>query len=158
MRLRLLATDPDPVLLQIYRNYFPNFGFEIDTAKDGTQCLERLREFAPDALVLSLELMWGGADGVLSIIRDEDQWRPIPVILTVGATSRPSAVRHLLPPVVKWLEKPFRLRDLRATIEAALRTDRVGRKTEQVDTFLSAPAGIADRVKPEGKPILTSIH
>jgi DNA-binding response OmpR family regulator len=120
MKPRLLATDPDPVLLQMYRNYFPNFGFEVAAAHDGMGCVELLREFAPDALVLSLELMWGGADGVLSIIREEERWRPIPVVLTVGDTSRPRAVRHLLPPVVKLLEKPFRLRDLRAIIEGAL--------------------------------------
>ncbi len=122
MKPRLLITDPDPVLLQICQHYFPNFGFQIATAHDGTECLELLRDFAPDALVLSLELMWGGADGVLSIIREEDQWRPIPVVLTVSATSRPSAVRHLMPPVVKLLEKPFHLRALRETVEAALDT------------------------------------
>jgi hypothetical protein len=37
-------------------------------------------------------------------------------------------VKHLLPPVVKLLEKPFRLHDLQASVEVALgaRADRHG--------------------------------
>ena len=127
MKLRLLATDPDPLLLQIFRAYFPNFGYDIATARDGLECVELLHEFLPDALVLSLELLWGGADGVLSIVREETQVRPIPVVLTVGEMGRSKAVKYLLPPVVKLLEKPFRLRDLRAIVEDALhaRADRL---------------------------------
>jgi DNA-binding response OmpR family regulator len=121
MKLRLLATDTDPVLLQIYRSYFSSFGFEVATAEEGLECAALLRNFAPDALVLSLELTWGGADGVLAIVRDEREMRPIPVVLTVGESSRANAVRYLVPPVVKLLEKPFRLRDLRAIIESVLR-------------------------------------
>jgi DNA-binding response OmpR family regulator len=120
VKLRLLATDPDPVLLQIYRAYFPYFGFEVVTAGDGLECLELLRDFLPDALILSLELTWGGAEGVLAIVREETAMRPIPVVLTFEQINRSKAVKHLLPPVVKLLEKPFRLHDLQASVEAAL--------------------------------------
>src|SRR5262245_49672549 len=104
MKLRLLATDPDPVLLQIYRSYFSSFGFEVATAQEGLECVALLRGFAPDALVLSLELTWGGADGVLSIVRDEAQMPPIPVIATAGESSHAKAAKYLVPPVVKLLE------------------------------------------------------
>ena len=120
MKLRLLATDPDPVLLHIYRSYFSSFGFEVATAQEGLECVALLRSFAPDALILSLELTWGGADGVLSIVRDEAQMPPIPVIVTVGESSHSKAANYIVPPVVKLLEKPFRLRDLRAIVESVL--------------------------------------
>jgi two-component system OmpR family response regulator len=128
VKLRLLATDPDPVLLQIYRAYFPYFGFEVVTAGDGLRCLELLRDFLPDALILSLELTWGGAEGVLAIVREETAMRPIPVVLTFDQINRPKAVKHLLPPVDKLLEKPFGLHDLQASVEAALgaRANRPG--------------------------------
>lgn len=127
MKPRLLATDPDPVFLEIYHDYFSTFGFEVAAAGDGLECLELLREFVPDALILSLELLWGGAHGVLAIVREEPEMRPIPVVLTVDGISRSKAVKHLLPPVVKLLWKPFRSRDLRAIVETALqaRADRL---------------------------------
>jgi len=122
MNPRLLVTDPDTVLLQIFRAYFPHYSLDVATARDGLECVEALRTFAPDVLVLSLELHWGGADGVLSMVREESQMRPIPVILTVGEINRTRAVEYLRPPVVKLLEKPFRLRDLRAIVADALHT------------------------------------
>lgn len=120
MKLRLLATDPDPILLEIYRAYFPSFGFAVATADDGVECLELLREFLPDVLILSLELTWGGAEGVLAIVREETAMRPIPILLTIDGINQSKAVTLLRPPVIKLLEKPFRLRDLRAIIEATL--------------------------------------
>jgi DNA-binding response OmpR family regulator len=120
MKPRLLATDSDPLLLGIYRTYFPRFGFDVVTAGDGLQCVRLLREFAPDALILSLELLWGGGDGVLSCFRDGGRMRPLPVVLTINGLDPAKADRLLAPPVVKMLEKPFRLRDLRASVEAGL--------------------------------------
>ena len=121
MELRLVAADPDPVLLQIYRTYFSTFGFEVATAEDALECVALLRGFDPDVLVLNLELTWGCAEGVLSIIREDREMQPIPVVLTVGERRRSTVVKYLVPPVVKVFEKPFRLRDLRAAIESALR-------------------------------------
>ncbi|MGE5193466.1 MAG: hypothetical protein ACM3U2_13310 [Deltaproteobacteria bacterium] len=120
MKSRLLATDPDPLLRGIYRAYFPHFGFEVVTAGDGLECVGLLREFAPDALILSLELLWGGGDGVLSFVREQSQLQPIAVVLTTDGLSLAKATKHLVPPVVRLLEKPLRLRDLRAGVEAAL--------------------------------------
>ncbi len=147
MKLRLLATDPDPVLLQLYRAYFPNFGFDVATAGDGLECVELLREFVPDALVLSLELRWGGADGVLSIVRDDTQVQPIPVVLTVGDTSRSKAVKYLVPPVVKLLEKPFRLRDLRAIVEDSLHA--------RADRLIAGIAGAGATFARDGLPLVS---
>ena len=154
VKLRLLATDPDPVLLQIYRAYFPYFGFDVVTAGNGLECLELLYDFLPDVLILSLELTWGGAEGVLAIVREETAMRPIPVVLTFDQINRLKAVKHLLPPVVKLLEKPFRLNDLQACVEAALgaRADRPG--TGAVNS--SAAFGSTDgRAADEHHPLAT---
>lgn len=127
MKLRLLAADPDPCRRWIYRGYFPTVGFEVATAGDGLECLGLLREFIPDILILSLDLTWGGADGVLAIVRDMTEMRPIPIVLTVDRISRSKAVKLLRPPVIKLLENPFKLRDLQAIVEVSLhaRADRL---------------------------------
>jgi DNA-binding response OmpR family regulator len=120
MKPRLLATDPDPILLDIWRAYFLNFGFDVVTAVDGMHCVALLREFVPDVMILSFELGWGGADGVLSIVRDDKHAQPIPVVLTTDRSNLSKAVGLLIPPVVKLIEKPLQLEDLRAGVEAAL--------------------------------------
>ena len=53
--------------------------------------MELLREFAPDAVVLDTDLLWGGADGVLADLRARGN-RPVPVVLlTLRATPCPRA-------------------------------------------------------------------
>lgn len=120
MKPRLLVTDPDPVLLLIYQGYFSKFGFDVATAANGPECLAQLRKFSPDILVLSRELRRGGADGVLSIMREESEMRPIPVVLTVDDTSRLNAAELHVRPVINLLAQPFHLHDLRSTVEAAV--------------------------------------
>ncbi|HEY2252176.1 MAG TPA: response regulator [Planctomycetaceae bacterium] len=126
MKSRLLATDPDPEMLRMYQMYFSNFGFKVATASDGLECVRWLRTFVPDRLILSLDLCWGGADGVLAIVREESQLRPFPVILTAAELNHPRSVEFLSPPVVSLFEKPIILYELLEIIAAALcsRADR----------------------------------
>jgi len=126
MKPRLAVTDNDPRMRQIYRLYFSKFGFKVATAGDGLECVRLLRTFTPHVLVLSLDLCWGGADGVLAILREESPARSIPVVLTAVERHRSRSAEFLSPPVVKMFEKPFRLSDLRAIVTAALHsaTDR----------------------------------
>ncbi len=117
---RLLAADADPYMREIYRLYFPHFGFDVETASDGVDCLSELDEFHPDALVLDLDLLWGGSEGVLAALQERGRVPPIPVVLTTKFLRSGNPAKHIVHPVVKLLEKPFRLRDLRSVVEAVL--------------------------------------
>src|SRR5262249_14534053 len=125
MTHRLLAADPDPSLMELYRIWFSRFGFDIATAASALECVERLRGFAPHVLILSLELQWGGGDGVLSFLQADFGRSPIPVVLTCDKRNRSKAVRQLAPPVIKLLEKPILFLELHASIEAALTLKRL---------------------------------
>ena len=120
MSPRLLVTDADPYMREIYRLYFPHFGFDVATAADGLDCLAEMREFHPDALILDLDLLWGGADGVLAALQESGEGPPLPVVLTTKWLRLGYPRKYLAPPVVNVLEKPFRLRDLRTIVEAAV--------------------------------------
>lgn len=79
-RIRVLIADPDHQLLAEYRTHSRK-GFEVVTARDGLECVERLREQAPDMLVLEPELPWGGGDGVLAMMHDELNLADVPVMV-----------------------------------------------------------------------------
>jgi CheY-like chemotaxis protein len=122
MAVRILAADADPVMLEIYRSYFPHFGYEIETTSDVEQCLGRLREFVPEVMILNLELAVGGGEGVLAALRQDISIPLVPVVLTTAEVGPGNLVRYLVPPVVKLLEKPFRLSELRASVMGATPT------------------------------------
>ena len=78
----------------------------------------------PAALVLDLELRWGGGDGILAWLREENPAHGIPVILT-GTAKYPQAFASFIePPVVDYLPKPFALTALLEKVRSAVAENR----------------------------------
>ena len=83
--IRVLMADPDASLPGVYREPLLREGFELRTAVSGLECVARLREHAPDVLVLEPHMPWGGGDGVLAIMGESPDLAMVPVmILTSG--------------------------------------------------------------------------
>jgi DNA-binding response OmpR family regulator len=79
--IRVLIADPDESLLSWCREYLSRHGLEVATASSGLDCVAHLRSFAPDALVLEPELLWGGADGVLAMMEEDPSVPRVPVLI-----------------------------------------------------------------------------
>jgi DNA-binding response OmpR family regulator len=116
---RVVIAVPNPALLNAYRESLALEGFEVATARDGLECVRRLREFLPDLLVLSTALPWGGGDGVLAVMSEEPRLQHVPVIVMAsgqdpGGPPRlwdfPIAEYHSHPLQSKLLARRVRLR------------------------------------------------
>ena len=103
----VLIAEADRDLRDAYVQFLARLGFEIDTAADGLECLSKLRRFLPDVLILDLELLWGGGEGVRAILRDETQLRRKRVVLSSAAASPhvPQSLAFLLG--IRALTRPF---------------------------------------------------
>jgi len=120
MKQRLLIAERDDELCELYRRFLTERGYEVETTTDGLDCLAKLRQGTPAVLVLDLELLWGGGDGVLSWLRDEAPAPRIPVLLTATAAAPPAMAEFNEPPVVDYLRKPFPLAGLLESIRSAV--------------------------------------
>lgn len=102
----VLIADPDRNARDGLCQSLTRRGYQVHSAEGGVQCLRLLNELQPDLLVLDLELCWGGADGVLAVMREDPLLRHIPVAVTSSATQ---TFRHdwPSPPVVCTLAKPY---------------------------------------------------
>src|SRR5262249_15709350 len=118
MKPTLLIAESDPELNHSYWRFLSRHGHEVENASDGLECLEQLCRLIPSVLVLDWELRWGGGDGVLAWLREENA-AEVPVILMATAGSSP-AVADLRPPVVLFLPKPFALAALLESVPAAV--------------------------------------
>jgi two-component system KDP operon response regulator KdpE len=103
MPAQLLIAESDPVLRRFYRTYLQAVGFEVETAADGLECLDRLRLGRPDALVVDLDLRWGGGDGVLSCLEGDDRPR---AVVALGSAPPAELARRLGLPETFCLQKP----------------------------------------------------
>ena len=94
-------------------------GFRVETTADGCDCLAKLRTFEPDVLLLDLNLLWGGGDGVLARLREECGSAAAPVVLLAPATANGDLSELVVPPVTCCLRRPLRLGALLNAISSA---------------------------------------
>jgi CheY-like chemotaxis protein len=106
MKPVVLIAEGDDELCYSLAPFFSGHGYEVATASSGLECLLKLHQRHPLAVVLDQELPWGGGDGVLAVMREDLDLRHIPVILTL-ATGCELLADHWALPVVQALGKPY---------------------------------------------------
>jgi CheY-like chemotaxis protein len=93
---RVLITEDDGLIAEIYRDSFEREGFSAEVARDGAIAIQRLKENPPD--IVLLDLMMPNVNGVevLKFIRTQPALKTLPVIVMsnafAGALGREAAV------------------------------------------------------------------
>jgi carbon storage regulator CsrA len=86
MRTRVLLVDPNEYLLSRYAEYLAEQGYEVFVSQNALDCLDKLRKYSPDIMVLEPVLPWGGGDGVLAMMNEEPDIPKTPVLLLTDGT------------------------------------------------------------------------
>jgi DNA-binding response OmpR family regulator len=121
--LSVLHADGDRDLQETHADFLAARGFQVHTAGGGVDCVQKLRQLAPNFLILDQELPWGGGAGVLAVMREESRLCRIPVVMTSAVSSVETLNKLALPPVVSTFAKPFRLTELLETIVGPRKSD-----------------------------------
>ncbi len=77
----VVLADSDVSRLKSYESHLRKAGFSVSTADGGVACIRRIRESAPDILVLDPKLLWGGGDGILALMRDDPDTPIVPTFV-----------------------------------------------------------------------------
>ena len=118
---KILIIDDDIRLVENVTKYMNDFGFQVDTAFNGIEGLEKQKSFAPDLIVL--DLMMPGLDGV-EVCREIRKTSTTPIIMLTARVEESDIVAGLEVGADDYITKPFSLRELVARIKARLRHDR----------------------------------
>ncbi|WP_322748072.1 MULTISPECIES: response regulator transcription factor [unclassified Frankia] len=104
---RVLVVDDDAVIRQLVVVNLELEGFEVHTAIDGLDCLERVRDVAPH--VITLDVMMPHLDGwdVVARLRDDPETADIRVILLSARAQAADLRRGDRLGVDYYLTKPF---------------------------------------------------
>ncbi len=84
MKTDVLIAEADPELCGGYERMFAGTGLLLETACDGLDCWSKLRVHQPDALMIDMDLLWGGSDGVLARLREEPKDALSPEVFVTG--------------------------------------------------------------------------
>ena len=69
----LLLVEDDTILLEMYRRFLVNHGYEVDTALDGEEGLKKALEGHPDLILLDVRMPKMDGMTMLKLLR-QDSW------------------------------------------------------------------------------------
>jgi two-component system OmpR family response regulator len=123
---RLLVVDDEPNIVDLLATSLRFAGFEVATARNGSEALRLAPEFRPDLLVL--DVMMPGIDGFSVVRRLRQDGMSVPVVFLTARDATEDKVTGLTLGGDDYVTKPFSLEEVVARNRAVLRRFRA---TEQ---------------------------
>jgi CheY-like chemotaxis protein len=116
----VLLVEDEEQLRRVMKDLLERDGYTVAEARDGVQALDQVDRFAPDVIILDLNLP--GLDGysVLAQLRSRPATRSIPVMVLTAKGDEDNEVRVFELGADDFITKPFRARALSARLEAVL--------------------------------------
>ncbi len=115
---RILVVDDEPAFIDALTISLEAEGYEVVSALDGFEALERFRATKPDLILL--DLMLPRISGV-DVCRDIRGSSSVPIIMVTAKSSEVDVVVGLEVGADDYITKPYRIRELLARIRATLR-------------------------------------
>jgi phosphate regulon transcriptional regulator PhoB len=123
---KVLVVDDEPDIVELVSYNLKKEGFEVSSASDGEEALNRLRKGGFDVLIL--DLMLPGIQGMelCRILRNDPKTKNLPIIMLTAKGEEVDRILGLEMGADDYIAKPFSPRELVARIRAVLR--RTGEK------------------------------
>lgn len=137
MDTKILIVDDEALLVKGLKYSLEQDGYDIDTAYDGNEALEKAQNAKYELIIL--DLMLPGIDGleVCQKIRENSQ---VPIIMLTAKGEDINKILGLEYGADDYLTKPFNILELKARIKAILRRannkgSKLGEQIIQIDNF-----------------------
>jgi two-component system, OmpR family, alkaline phosphatase synthesis response regulator PhoP len=123
---RILAVDDEPNIIRLIEVNLTRHGYQVETANNGVQALEKIRASRPD-LVVS-DVMMPEMDGfeLLSSIRRDPALESLPVIMLTAKAGDKDVLGGYSRGADMYLTKPFNPAELLAFVKRILQTSDGG--------------------------------
>ena len=120
---RILLAEDDKQIADMIGFKLSNSGHQIVRAQDGEQAVKLAGQEKPDLILL--DAMMPGLSGfeVLRRLKSDSALRSIPVIMVTAKGHERDVLTGLRGGAVDYIVKPFRLKELSARVELALRRE-----------------------------------
>ena len=117
-RHRILVVDDEEMTCKNLDHVLTKDGFEVKTAASGIEALNILEKSSFDVIVTDLKMENVDGMGVLGKAKEKDP--STEVIVITGYATVPTAVEAMKKGSYNYLAKPFKLEEIRSTVQRAL--------------------------------------
>ncbi|OCQ95306.1 DNA-binding response regulator [Oscillatoriales cyanobacterium USR001] len=118
---RLMLVDDDPNLILLVKDYLEFRGYDVVTAENGREALEKLEEYLPDLMIC--DVMMPEMDGYTLVkqVRENPNTSWIPVLFLSAKGQSQDRVKGLSTGADVYIVKPFEPEELVAQVESSLK-------------------------------------
>jgi two-component system alkaline phosphatase synthesis response regulator PhoP len=135
-----LIADDDPFLLRLVGYLLGKEGYQIVTAMDGEEALNKVKTEKPDLIIL--DVMMPGIDGleVCRQLRSQLETAALPIVMLSARSKVSDRIAGLQAGANEYLTKPFDAREVAVCVGALLERARQVRCLTNAANSLVAPA------------------
>jgi len=150
---KILIADDEPDILEILKYNLVNEGYQVITAKDGDEAIEKAKIFQPDLVILDIMMPKKSGVQVCEILRAQSAFRNTLIIFLTALNDESTQIRGLETGADDYVSKPISPKVFISRVNALFR--RVPKKESkivEVDGLIIDPEKFV--VQLEGKEIL----
>jgi two-component system alkaline phosphatase synthesis response regulator PhoP len=150
---KVLVADDEPDILEILKYNLVNEGYQVITAKDGDEAIEKVKIFQPDLVVLDIMMPKKSGVQVCEILRSQSSFRNTLIIFLTALNDETTQIKGLETGADDYISKPISPKVFISRINALFRRVlKTENKTVQIDGLTIDPEKFL--VQWEGKEIL----
>ena len=121
--MRILVVDDETIIVKGIKFNLENDGYEVDTAYDGEEAMEKIRAVEYDAILL--DLMLPKIDG-LEVCRMVREFSNVPIIMLTAKSEDIDKLIGFEYGADDYVTKPFNVMEIKARVRAVLRRTASG--------------------------------
>lgn len=134
MAARVLIVDDEKLIVKGIRFSLEKDDYEVDTAYDGGEALEKARENTYDVILLDLMLpVMNGMD----VCRQIREFSDVPIIMLTAKGEDMDKILGLEYGADDYITKPFNILEVKARIKAILRRTRAAKKNVEENVIVN---------------------
>ncbi len=132
----ILCVDDEEPNLYLLEAILVSYGFQVVCAQSGKEALLKIQSQPIDLILLDISMP--GMDGiaVCRIIKEDQKYRDIPIIMITGLASHEDRVRGIEVGVEDYFTKPFNKNELLARIRILLKVKKLSDERREAEEAL----------------------
>src|SRR5262245_22129364 len=125
MKQKILVVDDEPDALELIEFNLKGNGYEVATAADGEEALQKARALLPELIILDIMLPEVDGMEVCKILRRDQRTSGIPIIMLTAKAAAIDGVLGVEVGAGDYVTKPFSPRELVLRVKRLLRSTAV---------------------------------
>lgn len=119
-KIKILIADDEANVLSLSETFLKQEGYEVITASNGKQALEKVIFEKPDLIILDRNMPVMSGDEVCQKIRNNNDIKHIPIIFLTAQDSKNQIMEGYSQGANEYITKPFNMNELLEVIKNTL--------------------------------------